>query len=85
MNIGLLFVFLGMILSVAQANHWFIVPFFIISFCWVVGIFYVFVYGFSKTFAKNVTKEIQKQINISKTDKEKEKLEEIKKVYENID
>lgn len=81
---GMVFVFLAIILSVAKANTWFFVPTFCVSFCWVVSIFYAFVFLFSKTFAKNIIKELNKQIKMEKDEQVKAKLEERKKLYENV-
>lgn len=80
---GLIFIFTGIILSIIKANNWCYIPFFCLSFCWVVGIFYVFVYGFSKTLAKNIVKDIDRQIKLESNEEKKEKLEQAKKVYEN--
>lgn len=63
MNIGLLFMLIGMGLSIVKSNNWFDVPFFCLSFCWVVGFYYIFIYSFSKTMAKIIIKDIENSSN----------------------
>lgn len=70
MNIGLLFMLLGMFLSIVKENNWFIVPVFCSAFCWVVGIYYVFIYSFSKTMAHIIISEINSSTTLDEDTKD---------------
>lgn len=85
MNMGLLFVFTSVILSIIKANHWCYIPTFCISLCWVIAIAYLFVYVFSRSFAKNVVKELERQKKLQSDEEVKSKIEEAQKVYEAVE
>lgn len=83
MNIGLIFMLVSIILSIAKANMWFYVPFFCLSFCWIVGIYYVFIYSFSKTMARIIINDLEKKVNADKNSEKEDKLNKIKKYLMN--
>lgn len=61
-----LLMFLGIALSIAQANGWFIVPNFCIVFCYVMSFFSWLVYSY----AKGLEEELPKRMKIDKKKEE---------------
>lgn len=58
--------FLGIALSIVQANGWFIVPDFCVVFCYVVSFFSWLAYSY----AKGLGEELSKRMNIDKKKEE---------------
>lgn len=54
-----LLMFLGIALSIVQANGWFIVPNFCIVFCYVMSFFSWLVYSYAKGLGEELTKRMK--------------------------
>lgn len=54
--------FLGIVLSIVKANGWFVVPTFVLAFCWVMTFFGWVIYNYAKGLSDGINKKMNEQV-----------------------